>query len=123
MYIDSTMTIELTGMEFHAFHGCLESERKEGNTFLVDFLGKGNFRKAAKSDDLKDTPDYSKVYEIVAAEMAKPSNLLENVAARIVNAIDKAGMGFRFVQVRVSKKNPPVGGACAWSSVTVTSGI
>lgn len=116
------MTIELTGMEFHAFHGCLESERKEGNTFLVDFLGKGNFKKAAKSDDLKDTPDYSKIYEIVASEMAKPSNLLENVAARIVDAIEMSDLKFWYIQVRVSKKNPPVGGVCAWSSVTATSG-
>ena len=49
-------------------------------------------------------------------------NLLENVAARIVDAIEGAGLGFWFVQVRVSKKNPPVGGVCAWSRVTATSG-
>lgn len=29
--------IELEGMEFHAYHGCLEKERREGNTFIVDF--------------------------------------------------------------------------------------
>lgn len=122
MLIDKDLTIELTGMEFHAFHGCLESERKEGNTFVVDFLGKVDAGKAAESDDLADTPDYSKVYEIVAAEMAKPSNLLENVAGRIVDAVGSAGLGFRFIKVRVSKKNPPVGGVCAWSRVTATSG-
>ena len=54
--------------------------------------------------------------------MAKPSNLLENVAARIVDAIMEADFGFWFAQVRVSKKNPPVGGVCAWSRVTATSG-
>ena len=122
MTIDSTMTVELVGMEFHAFHGCLEQERRDGNTFVVDFLGKMTGKKAAKSDDLKDTADYSKIYEIVAAEMAKPSNLLENVAGRIVDAIVNAGFGFWYVQVRVSKKNPPVGGVCAWSRVTATSG-
>ena len=122
MMIDRDITIELTGMEFHAFHGCLEQERKEGNTFVVDFRGKRDGKKAAKTDDLKYTADYSKIYEIVAAEMAKPSNLLENVAARIVDAIMEADFGFWFVQVRVSKKNPPVGGVCAWSRVTATSG-
>ena len=116
------MTIELVGMEFHAFHGCLEEERREGNTFMVDFRGKADLKKAAKSDNLEDTIDYSKVYEIVAAEMAKPSNLLENVAARIVDAVNRAELGFWFVQVRVSKKNPPVGGICSWSRVTATSG-
>ena len=71
MLIDRDFTIELTGMEFHAFHGCLESERKEGNTFVVDFRGKMDAKKAAKTDDLSKTADYSKIYEIVAAEMAK----------------------------------------------------
>lgn len=122
MMIDRDITIELTGMEFHAFHGCLEQERKEGNTFVVDFRGKRDGKKAAKTDDLKNTADYSKIYEIVAAEMAKTSNLLENVAARIVDAIMEADFGFWFVQVRVSKKNPPVGGACSWSRVTATWG-
>lgn len=122
MMIDRDITIELTGMEFHAFHGCLEQERKEGNTFVVDFRGKRDGKKAAKTDDLHNTADYSKIYEIVAAQMAKPSNLLENVAGRIVDAIMEADFGFWFVQVRVSKKNPPVGGTCSWSRVTATWG-
>ena len=122
MMIDRDLTIELTGMEFHAFHGCLEQERKEGNTFVVDFRGKRDGKKAAKTDDLNNTADYSKIYEIVAAQMAKPSNLLENVAGRIVDAIMEADFGFWFVQVRVSKKNPPVGGTCSWSRVTATIG-
>ena len=66
--IDSAMTIELVGMEFHAFHGCLEEERRDGNTFVVDFRGKANLRKPAESDNLEDTIDYSKVYDIVAAD-------------------------------------------------------
>lgn len=122
MLIDSDMTVELVGMEFHSYHGCLESERKEGNTFMVDFRGKASLKKAAKSDDLNDAQDYAEVYKIIAAEMEKPSNLLENVAARIVDAINRSSLGFWFVQVRVSKKNPPVGGLCSWARVTATSG-
>ena len=122
MLIDSDMTVELVGMEFHSYHGCLESERKEGNTFMVDFRGKASLKKAAKSDDLNDAQDYAEVYKIIAAEMEKPSNLLENVAARIVDAINRSPLGFWFVQVRVSKKNPPVGGLCSWARVTATSG-
>ncbi len=122
MYIDREGTIELTGMEFHAFHGCLEKERTEGNVFVVDFRGKADIKKAAKSDRLEFAPDSSPVYQIVAPEMEKTSNLLENVAGRIVDAIMGANLGFWFVQVRVSKKNPPVGGVCSWSRVTVTSG-
>ena len=120
--IDSEGIIELLGMEFHAFHGCLEQERKEGNTFIVDFLGRRNVRKAAKSDMLEDTADYGTIYRLVASEMEKPSNLLENLAGRIATSIDSARLGFWYIQVRVSKKNPPVGGTCSWSRVTVTNG-
>ena len=48
MMIDRDITIELTGMEFHAFHGCLEQERKEGNTFVVDFRGKRDGKRPLK---------------------------------------------------------------------------
>jgi len=115
-------SIELEGMEFHAFHGCLEQERREGNTFLVDFYAETDLADAAESDDLNDTVDYGKVYDIVAEQMAIPSNLLEHVAGRILNAIDEAFDEFTFIKVRVSKQNPPVNGKCAWSRVTVTSG-
>ncbi|MCQ2119879.1 MAG: dihydroneopterin aldolase [Bacteroidales bacterium] len=114
--------IELEGMEFHAFHGCLEQERREGNTFIVDFYAETDLSEAAESDDLKDTVDYGKVYDIVAREMAIPSNLLEHVASRILKAVEKEFEGFTYTRVRVSKKNPPVSGTCAWSRVTVASG-
>ena len=114
--------IELEGMEFHAFHGCLERERKEGNTFVVDFYAETELKKAVKSDDLKDTLDYGRVYDIVAEQMAVPSNLLENVAGRILDAVRKEFNEILFLKIRVSKKNPPVNGACSWSRVTVTYG-
>lgn len=114
--------IELEGMEFHAFHGCLEQERREGNTFIVDFYAETDLSEAAESDDLKDTVDYGKVYDIVAREMAIPSNLLEHVASRILKAVEDEFDGFTYTRVRVSKKNPPVNGTCAWSRVTVASG-
>lgn len=120
--MDRNGTIELTGMEFHAYHGRLWEERQNGNTFMVDFLGELNIKKAAKSDDIADTADYARIYKIVETEMKKPSFLLEAVAGRIVDAIDEANLGFFFIMVKVSKKNPPVGGACSWSSVTATKG-
>lgn len=114
--------IELEGMEFHAFHGCLEKERKEGNTFMVDIHAETELKKAVRTDDLEKTIDYGRVYDIVAEQMAIPSNLLENVAGRILDAISKEFKEILFCKVRVSKKNPPVNGICAWSRVTVMYG-
>ena len=57
--------IELEGMEFHAAHGCFEQEKRDGNTFIVDFRGEVDMSAAAMSDDLGDTADYGMVYDIV----------------------------------------------------------
>ena len=47
--------IELEGMEFKAYHGCLEQEKVRGNAFTVDFRGELDLYAAAESDDLNDT--------------------------------------------------------------------
>ncbi len=113
-------TIELVGMKFHAFHGCLESERINGNTFFVDFKANVNMSAAASSDLLKDTLDYGPIYDLIAAEMAIPSKLIEHVAGRIVAAIAAAHPGLDF-EISICKHNPPVAGPCACSKVTLRS--
>lgn len=118
--ISEKALLELEGMEFHAFHGCLEEERRDGNLFMVDFRAEVPVSAAAASDTLSDTLDYSAVYDIVAEQMAEPSNLIENVAARIAGAIEKAFPWLEHFSVRVSKKNPPVAGSAAWSRITVS---
>ena len=122
MRISDTGVMELVGMEFHSNHGCLESERVKGNLFVVDLKAGFNPRKAAKSDDLADTIDYGAVYELIRREMDTPSNLLEHIAGRIAIAIAKEFDGLSPVTVTVAKQNPPVGGVCAWSKITVSYG-
>ncbi|MCM1177708.1 MAG: dihydroneopterin aldolase [Bacteroidales bacterium] len=112
-------TMELEGMEFKAYHGCLEKERSEGNVFTVDFMARIDLSRAAATDNLEDTLDYGAVYSIVAKEMETPSNLLEHVAGRIADAIEDRFPEVRSFSVRVSKKNPPVDGPAAWSRITI----
>ena len=111
--------IELEGMEFKAYHGCLEQEKIRGNSFIVDFRGELDLSAAAESDNLNDTLNYGEIYEIVAEEMSIPSELLENVAGRIVKAIEARYPGLVSFSVRVSKKRPPVDGVAQWSRVTL----
>lgn len=114
-----TGTVELCGMEFFAFHGCLESERREGNLFVVDVRFKCDITSAAESDDLAGTVNYAEVYDIVAEQMSKPSNLLEHVAARIAEELRSSFPQMLSLSVCVAKRNPPVNGPAAWSKVTV----
>ena len=112
-------TIAITGMEFHAYHGVLPSERKGGNLFVVDFECEYDIEDAIVSDNLADTLDYGSIYDIVAAQMVVPCNLLENVAGRIAGVITVTYPEIKHFSVKVSKQNPPVGGKAAWSSVRI----
>ena len=120
MCISDIGIIELEEMRLWAFHGCLESERRNGNLFLVDFRGELDMRKAAESDSLEDTVNYGLVYDLVKEEMRVPSDLLENVAGRIVRRIAERFPEFVRFSVRVSKRRPPVEGPVQWSRVTLT---
>ena len=111
--------IELEGMEFKAYHGVLEQEKVRGNEFVVDFRGELDLSAASESDNLNDTLNYADIYEIVAYEMSIPSELLENVAGRILKAIEKQFPELVSFSVRVSKKRPPVDGVAQWSRVTL----
>ena len=113
--------IELEGMEFKAYHGCLEQEKVRGNSFVVDFRGELDLAAAAESDNLNDSLNYADIYEIVAYEMSIPSELLENVAGRIVKEIEKRFPELKAFSIRVSKKRPPVEGVTQWSRVTLYS--
>ena len=111
------MTVRLEGMTFHAFHGCLESERIRGNTFRVDVEFDYDALDAAEADDLALGVNYSIVYDIVRSEMMIPSNLLESVALRIKKALLARFPDISRVSVSVAKHHPPVAGECEWSIV------
>lgn len=111
--------IELEGMEFKAYHGCLEQEKVRGNEFVVDFRGELDLSAAAESDNLNDTLNYAEIYDIVSYEMSVPSELLENVAGRIMKAIEQQFPQLVSFSIRVSKKRPPVDGVAQWSRVTL----
>lgn len=110
--------IELLGMHFRARHGCLESERAFGGEFMADVSCELDTSRAEASDALEDTLDYSRLYAIVAARMEEPRQLLEAVAGSIADDIAAAFPEASDIQVRISKKNPPVGGECEWARVT-----
>lgn len=112
--------VALEGMEFYAYHGFYEEERKVGNKYIVDVSLKTDFVKAATSDDLEGTVNYESVYEIVKAQMTIPNKLLESVCKKIIDSIFKSLPSVLELTVAVSKQNPPIGGVCARSKVTIT---
>lgn len=112
--------IALEGLEFFAYHGFHQEERKTGNRYGVDIIVKTDFNEASSSDELTKTVDYVKLYEVICTEMQQPSRLLEHVAQRIVDGIFAAFTQVTAIEVTVSKYNPPIGGICKRAYVEVT---
>lgn len=103
-------TIILDTMRFHAYHGCLDFEKQEGNTFLVTVAMGLDTSLAGETDNLEDTLNYQAVYDVVKREMEQPSNLIEHVAQRIYNALTSTFPQISSLKIKLSKLNPPLGG-------------
>lgn len=113
--------ITLEGLEFFAFHGYYDEEQKIGNKYGVDISIESSLDKAGTDDKLSETIDYEELYEIIRNEMSIPSRLLENIGGRIMNAVFKKFPLVTFVEIKVSKFNPPIGGICNRAIVTLSS--
>lgn len=109
--------IQIENMEFYAFHGHYKEEQIVGNKFIVDLTIETDMTIPSKSDNLKDAVNYQKAYMIVKSEMGKKSYLLENIAARILDALYSEMPGITKAKVKVSKMNPPMGGKIGSVSV------
>ncbi len=111
--------ISLEGIEFFAFHGVYEEEKRIGNRFSIDVHIDADIAKAGVSDDLLDTVDYQRVYEMIEGVMRGSSHLLENIARHIIQVIRQAYPAVGEITVKVSKLNPPIGAICRSASVTM----
>lgn len=113
--------ITLNDMEFHAFHGCLPHERALGNTFIVTVSMTLDTSAAGVSDRLEDTLNYQHVYDTVHDEMTQPSNLIEHVAQRLLQALTARFPQVEAFTVCLTKRNPPLGGRVKDVTITVKS--
>lgn len=112
--------VRLNNMQFRGYHGCLESEQRDGNWFRVDLAYDYDMRKAILTDDLAYAVDYGAIYAVIQEEMARPAKLLEHLAGRILNVLTDRFPMISYAELTVTKFNPPLDGRVESSSVTVT---
>lgn len=113
--------ISLENMEFFAYHGCFAEEQLIGTRFLVTLIIEADVADAAKDDDLHKTINYQAVYHLVKKEMEEKSKLLEHVSLRILTSILEQFPQIKWLKVKISKMNPPVGGKTESVSVSLTT--
>lgn len=115
----STLTIE--NIECYSYHGCLQEESKIGGRFSVDVIIEADFRSAVETDNLIHAANYVDIHNIVRTEMDIPSKLIEHVAGRILNQLQKKYTEAVNIIVTVKKYNPPVGGYIGTASIRLSS--
>jgi dihydroneopterin aldolase len=101
--------IFLQDMTFFARHGVGNQEFAVGNEFRVQLRLKVDFSAAARNDELSGTVSYADVYQSVKSEMDIPSKLLEHVSLRIVRRLFADYPLIDEVEIKLSKRNPPMG--------------
>lgn len=114
-------TIEVSGIELYAYHGCMGEESVLGGKYIVDIALVTNFQKSAESDQLVDTIDYVAVRNIVIEEMGIRSKLIEHVAYRILKRFEAEFEGLISSKIKVRKLNPPIQGVVKEVAVVVES--
>lgn len=111
--------ILLENLTFYANHGVFPQETVVGNLYTVNLKIEIDLEKSSRTDDLEDTVSYAEIYEQVKHEMMIPSKLLEHVAGRILRNLKSNFPLIETVEIKVSKRNPPMGGQLDCASVVL----
>ncbi len=109
--------IGLEGMIFHSKHGVFPEEEVLGARYEVDVFITTSIEKSGKTDQLSDTIDYSKVYELIKFKMQGRYKLLEYLAFQLAHEILNSDKRIQKVKIKIAKLHPPLGGLCNATSV------
>jgi dihydroneopterin aldolase len=114
-----TQHINIEGIKFYAYHGCLEHEAQTGGNFIVDVYITCDFNEAAKTDDLTKTIDYCAVYEVCKREMMIRNKLIEPVCRRMYDSLKRSFPMIKTLHIKLTKIAPPVNGDVEKVSVEI----
>lgn len=110
--------IRLHNAVFYAYHGVLTDEQNLGGKFEVDVDLHCDLARGVKSDNLKDTVNYERVYDCIRTLVLDKNHfLLESLASSIGKGILKNFSKVNSVTIRVRKPGAPVKGVIDYVEV------
>lgn len=113
-------SITLRNIKLHGYHGVLPREREVGQKFKIDIELFLDLKKAGKSDNLEDTVDYSKVYDIVKSiNENNKFRLIERFAHVISQEIMSTYKGIQEIYVCIKKPSAPIKGKFKWMGIKI----
>ena len=113
--------ITLQTIRIYAHHGLFEEEQEIGCQYEVNITVRFDGTKAETDDDINGTINYQEIYDVVEEEMRKRSKLIENVARRIIDAINDRFPQIKHTELSLSKINPPITGQVEKATVRLIS--
>lgn len=112
--------ITLNNMVFFGYHGAMSEEQEIGGRFEVDIDLLGDFKQASNSDDLSKAVDYQKAYESIKQIIeGEKYNLIEGLAEAVAKKI-LGEFEVSRVNVRLRKRNVPIGGVIDFVEVELS---
>jgi dihydroneopterin aldolase/2-amino-4-hydroxy-6-hydroxymethyldihydropteridine diphosphokinase len=101
--------IVLTGVSARGFHGVLDAEKRNGQTFVVDVHLSLDLNRAGRTDELSATVNYAEVASAVVNRVTGPPfDLIERLAEVIADDVLAFPL-VEAVEVVVHKPEAPVG--------------
>jgi dihydroneopterin aldolase len=114
--------IRIQNAVFYAYHGVLSDEQILGGKFQVDVELYCDLSRGAKSDSLKDTVDYERVYDCIRGiVVGRKFFLLERLGSEITKGILDQFPKVERVVVRVRKPGAAVKGVIDHVEVEISS--
>jgi 7,8-dihydroneopterin aldolase/epimerase/oxygenase len=118
--VNAVDVINLRGISCYGYHGVLSEERALGQRFVVNLRLYLDVRRAAATDDVRDTVNYAEVYQHVKHIVeGQPKNLLETVAEAIAKRLLENYELLEGVSVEIEKPSAPIPGTFESVSVWV----
>lgn len=112
--------IRLHNAVFYAYHGVLSDEQSLGGKFEVDVDLHCDLSRGGKTDHLRETVDYERVYDCIKGlVLGKKYFLLEALGSTITKGILKNFKKVQKVVVRVRKPGAPVKGVIDYVEVVI----
>ena len=103
------LSIHRKNLHFHSFHGLYESEKKNGNQFVVN-AHVHYLPPQMPVTELAQTLNYEELFALVSARMAQPTPLLETIAMEICFLILEKFKIVNATFVSIEKTKPPIQG-------------
>lgn len=123
LYLESRDILDkiiLKGLNFYAYHGALKEENVIGQKFIIDLELYCDLKRAGETDDLTQSVNYAKVYEIVK-DICENNTfklieaLAENIAIKVLNEFKDV----KEIVVKVKKPQAPVNGIFDYFGVEI----